>query len=390
MAMHASPGGQLEPEAIVGRDGLIEQLWHVLDTQSVVLTAERRMGKTSVVKKMQAEHGPGIVPIYRDLEGIATPLEFAEVVCQDLEAYLRGQRRIAAGTRRLLKELHGVEVRGIIKFPAEAASSWKTLLISTVEDLVECRDDQIVFFWDELPLMLYNIKLSAGEEPAREILDTLRSLRHTHATLRMVFTGSIGLHHVMTGLRKAGYANDPTNDMRAVDVPPLSMADAQDLARRLLAGEHVATVDGLRVAAAIAKQADNVPFFIHHVVAELALHNGPIDAATVQAIVDRYLVEPQDPWHLRYYRERLDQYYGAEMRPLALVILDTLAGSSAPIGFDQIFNLVQAKMAAPDQERVRAALTLLERDHYVMRDESTAAYRFRLPLIERYWRKQRC
>jgi len=50
--MRANPGGVLAPEDVIGRDKLIEQIWRVLENQSVVLTSERRVGKTSVIRKM--------------------------------------------------------------------------------------------------------------------------------------------------------------------------------------------------------------------------------------------------------------------------------------------------------------------------------------------------
>ena len=45
----ANPGGSLDPKFIFGRDRLIEQIWNVLDRQCVLLNAERRIGKTSIV-----------------------------------------------------------------------------------------------------------------------------------------------------------------------------------------------------------------------------------------------------------------------------------------------------------------------------------------------------
>ena len=69
-------------------------------------------------------------------------------------------------------------------------------------------------------MMLDNIKQDSGEKVAMEVLDTLRSLRQmsgnqSPSKLRMVFTGSIGLHHVISSLKQAGYANAPTNDLNA-------------------------------------------------------------------------------------------------------------------------------------------------------------------------------
>jgi hypothetical protein len=41
--------------AIVGRDALARQTWQMLAEKSIVLTAERRMGKTYLLYKLQGE-----------------------------------------------------------------------------------------------------------------------------------------------------------------------------------------------------------------------------------------------------------------------------------------------------------------------------------------------
>jgi hypothetical protein len=210
-----------------------------------------------------------------------------------------------------------------------------------------------------------------------------------HPGLRMVYTGSIGLHHVVTSLRSVGYANDPTNDMQAMDVPPLESADAANLARQLLQGEGLYTPDEQAMATAIARQADNIPFFIHHVVDQMTYSQGPIEPSTAQSIVDAHLVDPQDPWHLRYYRERLDEYYDADRCKLALSILDALAGSAQSLAFDDLLNLVKARVATEDAEMVRGVLTLLQQDHYIMQEPGSGKFSFRHLLIKRFWRASR-
>ena len=46
---------QISPQNVVGRDRLIEQIWKKLESKSLRFTAERRIGKTTVMKKMLAE-----------------------------------------------------------------------------------------------------------------------------------------------------------------------------------------------------------------------------------------------------------------------------------------------------------------------------------------------
>ncbi len=235
--MRANPGGYIPPNEVIGRDALIAQLWQILERQSVVLTAERRMGKTTIVKKMAAESPSGKLTVYHELEHLNTPLEFVQVVYDDVREHLSRSTQATKRVIDFLNQLGGTEVGGIIKFPDRMASEWKTLFTKTIEDLVEHQERPLIFFWDEMPMMLDNIKQRNGEPGAMDVLNTLRHLRQTHPSLRMVYTGSIGLHHVITALKRTGYSNAPTNDMRKVDVPPLSPADGRDLALRLLTGE---------------------------------------------------------------------------------------------------------------------------------------------------------
>ena len=95
--------------------------------------------------------------------------------------------------------------------------------------------DKSFLCWDELPWMLQKMTARPeGETVVMDLLDTLRGLRQTHANLRMIYTGSIGLHHVVTALREEGYVNSPVNDMRTVEVPPLDDGHAEALAKALI------------------------------------------------------------------------------------------------------------------------------------------------------------
>jgi hypothetical protein len=389
--LRANPGGEIAPAEVFGRDRLIQSLWRVLEQQSLVLSAERRMGKTCVVKKMTKESKENYLTVYRDLEGVRSPIEFVEIIFQDVERHLSSIKRLATGTRKLAMELGGTEIAGMIKFPEVDAPHWKKLLMTMAEDLVKQLENQkltVVFFWDEMPLMLYNIKNRQGEDAAMEVLDALRSLRQMFPQLRMVFTGSIGLHNVLTGLKRVGYANDPTNDMKTQDVPPLALADAEDLAYRLLAGEGIVTIDGKATAKAIAKSVDGIPYFIHHIIDQLVMQSSDASAEKVEEIVNSYLIDPHDPWHLRYYRERIDVYYPNEQKTLALAILDILAITQQPLLFEDLFNQLHTHIDNADKEQTRSVLTLLECDHYIIRKlEGVLCFRF--PLIQRSWRLHR-
>jgi hypothetical protein len=386
--MKANPGGQLAPDEVFGRDELIDRLWRILDRQSIVLGAERRMGKTQVIKKMEAEAPASKLPIYHDLEGVRSPVEFVELIFHDVEKYLSRWNRTAERARLLLTHLAGGEVAGV-KFPDTVAPHWKTLLSQTIEDLVSQQSElQVVFLWDELPLMLHNIRVAHGEGVAMELLDTLRALRQSYPSLRMVFTGSIGLHHVLTALRKAGYINPSTNDMFAVEVLPLEQSDAENLAKNLLNGEGIQCSEIAAVAKAISTESNYVPFFIHHLVEELAAGHLRGTPELIIKIADDRLHDPQDVWHLRHFVDRVEQYYPAGDVKLARAILDVLAGEPAGLSFDDLFSRVKTHVTTEDADAVRDMLTLLQRDHYLVH-KANGRFVFRLPLVRKAWRIHR-
>ncbi|NER39732.1 MAG: ATP-binding protein [Oscillatoria sp. SIO1A7] len=383
--MKTNPGAPIAPSQVIGRDRLIENLWRTLERQSLVLSAERRMGKTSVIKKMQAEAPPDLLPIYRDLEHVRSPLEFVQAVLQDVEEYVSKLRQNAGRARKLVSQLGGTEVAGIIKLPSVAAPHWKSLLEETIRDLVENQEKKVILFWDEMPYMLGNI----GDEAAMEVLDTLRSLRQTHTEeLRMVFSGSIGLHHAIEKLRESGYANSPINDMYIEDLPPLSDKKARELAYRLLTGEGVSTSSNQKIAEAIAKAVDNIPYYIHHLIARLALHPKVVDEATVRKMVDATLSDPNNRWYMSHYRDRIDTYYDDEKRPYALVMLDILAVAEKPLLFKELLERVKSETGSGDREIALTVFQLLQQDYYIIQRPNGQIF-FRYPLIQRYWQLSR-
>jgi hypothetical protein len=381
--MKANPGGAIAPAEVMGRDKLIVDLWGILEQQSVILSAERRMGKTSVIKKMQAEATADKLPIYRDLEDVKSPLEFVEKIFKDVEDYLTGFNRTAKKTRGLLERLGGAEFSGF-KLPEIAAPHWKALLTETIADLVENQDRRVILFWDEVPYMLDNI----GDAAAMELLDTLRSIRQMYPAVRMVYTGSIGLHHVLDVLRKAGYTNDPINDMYVQDVPPLSVKDATNLARKLLEGENIKTPDIQGTAVFIADELSNIPFYIHHLIVKLKLRGGLGDIPAIQEIILDCLDDPLNPWKMEHYRQRLDSYYDDKQRPYALNLLDVLAKGDRALSFDELFGEIKQESETQDKEMARKVLRLLEQDYYIYKKDSK--YLFRYPLIQKYWKSLRC
>jgi hypothetical protein len=388
--MKANPGGQIDTRAVVGRDRLIAGLWDTISVQSLIITAERRIGKTTVIKKMRDEPRPGWAPVYQDLERCHTAAEFAMAVYQEVDRFLSRKGRLARRAKEFLQALGGTEIGGLIKMPESAQPEWKDVLSKAIEDLMhegEPADTKLLFLWDEVPFMLANIRDREGEQTAMEVLDLLRALRQMHDGLRMIVTGSVGLHHVLTSLKEKGYANAPVNDMASIDVPPLSEDDAVTLALRLVEGENLHSMNPREAAEAIAREADAFPFYIHHIVKALRVGEMAAEPSVVAALVSRQLVDASEPWELLHYRERMRTYYAGDEKT-ATLILDHLATAEAEVPINVLLSVLKGVSSFDDRERLLRLLNLMERDHYVARNDE-GHYRFRFGLIRRWWKVNR-
>lgn len=379
--MKANPGGIVAPDQVIGRDLLIKELWERLEQQSLIISAERRMGKTSVIRKMEAEPPEGRLTIFRDLEGIESAIEFVEAVWQDVEEYLSRSKKTTEGVRKFLNQISGLEISGI-KIPSVAITKWKTLLIKIIEDLVKHQDSQVVLLWDEMPYMLDKI----AEREAMEILNVLRSLRQTYPTLRMVFTGSIGLHHIISKLKNQGYSNAPTNDMYVVDIKPLTLEDATKLSKLLLQGENIATVSEQPIANAIAKIAGCIPFYIHHLISSFKFTQDKVDLEVVKSKLEELITNPLNPMQMDHYRERIDSYYNLQQQEYALAILDILAVKPG-IKFNDLWNELTNERENSNKETARSVLKLLLKDYYLIQENK--AYIFRYEIVRKYWQRDR-
>ena len=387
--MKANPGGQIDIKSVIGRDQLIKLLWETVELQSLVITAERRIGKTTVMKKMRAEPMKGWVPVYQDLESCHSAMEFAMAVYREIHQFLSGKGKFTRRSKEFFTALGGTEIGGAFKLPDKAAAPWKEVLTKAIEDLMHENDEKtkLLFLWDEMPFMLMNIRNAEGEQTAMQVLDHLRWLRQTHSGLRMVITGSIGLHHVISSLKEKNYANSPVNDMARIDVPPLADADAARLAGLLIVGEALTSPDQAATCAAIAHEADSFAFYVHHIVKGLKVQGLDATPANVAKIVASHLVDSNDPWELTHYRERISTYYPDDQKTVSL-LLDELAVQQGAASVNELLAMLKGASQFDDRERLLRLLSLMERDHYLQRDED-GGYHFGFPLIRRWWKLNR-
>ncbi len=393
---------QVSPAGVVGRDRLIERIWQRLKSKSVRFLAERRVGKTSILKKMAAEPAAGFHPIFLDLEKVHSADRFVEVLLSELKSLMSIKDKAAKGFGELLAMFGGTEVGGMIKIPELGKRDWQKAIEKTSQAIsANSPDTLFVLMFDELPYMLQSIasqdaKAGVTDNFALAILDTLRAARHENTNMRMIFCGSVGLHHVLASLRGDVHASQPVNDMPALEIHPLQLPDAVQLTKELMNKEQVlvSPEDMDVIANRIARQTDCVPFYIERVVSRLAEQDGPVIESSVNSIINRQLVDDKDDWEMQHFRDRLEIYYKGsfvdvngsilQRHLVSRRILDHIACEDQPQSIDDVWAAVKSKMALDDRDAVIELLRLLAQDHYLIADDAKH-YTFRFPLIRRWW-----
>jgi hypothetical protein len=370
-------GGVVPPDDVVGRMREAEEVLAALPHAGAVLVGDRRHGKTSLsrlVQRSAAAHGAIVVSVSAERE---TYEEFVTALATELTRLDPAWAQELANWRLTL-------TAGPVKLEraAHAAAALDELLQRAVE---RARGRLLALFIDEVTILARNLE---RQRPGTgdSFLHLLRRFRQENTgRIATVLSGSIGFHHVSDD------APSTVNDIPKIAVGPIRSDHAAYLAECLLLGSGTPTSDRHAVAVAIAAAAENVPYYIQHLVAATRNHWHTTAAVPAPALVADLVTEaidsPYDPWDLRHYRDRLTHYYGNDAGTIAK-LLDIYAYSDQPLNVDTVvMRLTSEGVTVADRAQVVSFIERLVLDHYLIRSADTD--RFASPLIQRAWRAMR-
>ncbi len=398
-------GIQVDPKNVVGRDGLILNVWQMLrrppEQGSLRFLAERRVGKTTIITKMAAEPAEGFDVLFLEVEGIDSCDNLTELLLNRFQPLCTTAGKAKGWFDGFREAVGGIEIGGLIKLPEKKELDWKNTLEKVIDGICQNRADRLILLmFDELPYMLQKINrvsASAGRpHEALTLLDTFRALRQRNRNLRMIFAGSVGLHHVLRDLKQAGLASEPVDNMPPVPIPPLENDDAFQLATRLLTAERIEfDGDSKQIIQCLIDQTSNVPFYMERIASQLGLMGRPIAVNDVEAVVLKQLTDDHDPWEMEHFRGRLETYYQRTLQDatnktvsedaIARAILDHFATVDAPQTIDQVWSMIRGQFALTDRNLIVQMLKSLGQDHYLISDVEKR-YSFRFPLVKRWWK----
>ncbi|MEK6607101.1 MAG: hypothetical protein AABZ30_05505 [Myxococcota bacterium] len=364
---------------------------------NLLLTAPRRVGKTSLVLRLcELERQAGRCAVFMNVEGCHDELAFAEKLVDGLsESGLHpaaALSRVSLAFRKARQAFGGMKV-GAAGFDMEmgaAEDADHSTLGRALESIfrkIESDGKPVLLAIDEMPEILLALgREEHGTERVSRLLHWLRALRQTHRqTVRWIFLGSIGLDSFVDdrNLRKA------INDLSPLNLEALDTNEADRFLSQLGASNGLPLSTEQR-ALIIERVGWPLP---HHlqIVFHALVDSGATqaDAASVEAAFNHLLL-PNNLSQFDTWRQRLEEQFSQSDATAAKDILRHLCQHAGGRERAQVLNALMSTRQTADpaavEDQLARLLLMLQRDGYLL--ESVGRYAFRSFLLREYWHRR--
>jgi hypothetical protein len=380
-------GGTVKPEYIVGRDEEIELFWRKLEKQGVTLFAERRFGKSSILRKMEHDGKPGFVTIYNPVEGE----HYIDGFISKLLDRVKELELIDEGVIKIIENLYNIatdmveEVKGLKLKRLEY--TWQKQLLYLLNKLIEKhKDKKIVIILDEFSIFLSNLQ----KIDAYSVIGFLRNitLENKFSDIRFVYCGSVGIDLVLNNIKKEGYnIGDPLNHMYKHELQPFTKDNAiyfgmcLNLGCKLnLSSEHIQL---------ICSRSNNIPYFIDIVFDKIS---NSIKGTTLEKIENAFeeiIDDTKGKESIRHFYDRIGDFYPKKI--ISFHILNFVSRSSMVVTETEIYNYVLSSTAETNRIEINDEIERLVNDGYLIRTikDEGRAYNFKYSLLKLWWKRNK-
>lgn len=381
MCLSNKIGPPVEGDDFFGREKEIRQANRLLDrNHSLLLSAPRRIGKSSLAKRLIGEKkAQGWKCVYIDLEETTTEEGFIRLVIEAFKnngIWKQFAEGMSKGLASVLDRIEKVSV-GPIDFNIGKKEEQEDLY-KNLKELIKHEEDTFIVV-DELTLFLGILnKSDNGAEKVAFILNWLRSLRQVSKTqVRWLFCGSVGLRN-FTSAMNLGYT---INDLTEFSLDELTREEAIGLLRGLCRSEDINMSEEC-INYTLDKLQWNIPYFIQVIFSKLAEdYGGKITQENIDVAYDKLCSEN----YLSTWSERLAEYREYEVP--ARQILKSLSTQSSGMERDSMLDILMTDQDVSMREQIDYTLSkvleMLENDGYIIKKNTTRA--FRSPLLRDYW-----
>ena len=364
-----------------------------------LLTAQRRMGKTSLVREMlrQLDEDGEFATVFVDLEGAMDAADAVAEMATQARPLQSVRRRITSWLSNSARDVRdNIEELGVSEFRVSLragldAGNWQRIGDQVFEALA-ANDRPVVLAIDELPILVnrllkgHEYRITAERLAVTDsFMGWLRRCCQTHqGRICLIISGSVGLEPVLNQARLSAHANVYS----ALDLRPWSHDVAVECLMALARGHGISLPEEIRREMCCKLRCcvpHHVQQFFHHLYEHLVRdQRNEATLDDVERVYQRDLLSVRGQVDLVHYEERLRMVLGDEGYTDALSLLSEAVVNSGLLTH-QVVELYRGEAADKGEgDSVVDVLYVLQHDGYL--EACEGGYAFVSGLLEDWWR----
>jgi hypothetical protein len=380
-----STGGAVSPLNVVGRKKEIDDFWKILERQGIALFAERRFGKSSILRRMDAEGKEGFITIYKPVQGILTADNIAAVLLDRVkelnlieESVFKLLENLYNATTEVVEEVKGVKLKKL-EYP------WQKQLYYLFKKLLEKhKNKKIVIMLDEFSIFLDNLE----KRDAKSVIGFLRDICYEEdfRNIRFIYCGSIGIDLVLDKIKEGGHnIGDTLNHMNKYTLFPFNDENANYFGQCLNLGCNLNLPE--EFITQINARANNIPYFIDVVFNKISNSKEPVQKAIDKAF-EEILDDTKGRESIKHFYDRIDQFYPKP--ELSIDILNFISKNQDLSSETSIANYVFLN-ATTNRIEINKEIERLMNDGYLNRSilKDERFFDFKYSLLKAWWRRNK-
>jgi len=362
----------------------LEDIWDAINSGShILISAPRRVGKTSIMYKMLDNPKSRYIPIYIDTESADSQNEFWQKLFHALieEDFVN---RLEATAKTLWAKLKTVKLKKVsakgVEFGDGKTLDYKEAFQRLIKDLDS--DNKLIIMIDEFAQTIENIIKYENNKNATSLLKSHRELRQDikfSQKVTFVYAGSIGLESVVAKMD----ATKHINDLNSIKISPLSQQEAIEFATQLCSNNNI-NINNNEIIYLLKKIDWLIPFHIQLIAQEIKkLHrkepivsNKLIDSAIENALEHRQ--------HFESWLSKIRTAFKNNDYLFAKEILNIISENKSMESL-KIANI--ASKHSLNDDVAKEIIHSLIYDGYINNNDNPKVYLFNSPILRMWWNK---
>lgn len=330
------------------REEFIQDLWKILSTKNIFLSAPRRFGKTSIMYHLFDNPKEPWRVVHLELQHIPSPERFILELQQQFSS---------------LFTLQQIPTR----------ETWRNDGKGFFESISQ---EKIIFLFDEFLYMLENFKKN---ELVSEFSKWFLSQRQANPNCRFLIASSYSLNFCLKQYRIA----DDFPDFEEKRIPPFSHNTALEFIDELLLSENKYLEANLKEKI-LELVGIPVPYFIQIIMAEILNSKKPLTEQKIEEIYKQRILGPDCKQYFYYFFQRISTQ-GFDFQKIAYGLLKELSVCDY-LSYSQLWELYKEISRREDKIEFESILAYLEDEFYINKDNGN--YSFFCKVLKDWWRRQ--